>query len=75
MFIEMAGNLRFEILLEGIVPMNLLDTNMNYTQLDLPLLSKAVFSNWVMAHSQALKSPYESKLALKKWKIIESITS
>lgn len=36
MFLEMAGNLRFEILLEGIVPMNLLAANMNYTQLDLP---------------------------------------
>lgn len=36
MFLEMAENLRFEILLEGIIPMNLLDANMNYTQLDLP---------------------------------------
>ena len=71
----MAGNLRFEILLEGIVPMNLLDANMNYTQLDLPPWSKAIFSNWVVAHSLALNSPYEPKLAFKKWKIIESITS
>lgn len=43
MFLEMAGNLRFEIFLEGVVPIILLDANMNYTQLDPPPRSKAVF--------------------------------